>query len=103
MTQARRADTRKELENNDAILSCAKQFGVVGDATRLKICYLLCHYPELSVGAIAEKLGTSMSVVSHSLKKMLELELVQKRKNAQTAYYSLGNGEFLQTVTKMLQ
>ncbi|MBI3069706.1 MAG: winged helix-turn-helix transcriptional regulator [Candidatus Levybacteria bacterium] len=89
---------KKELENKQELLNCAKRFGIVGDATRIKICYLLCHYPELSVGKIADILDTSYSVVSHSVKKLLELQLVKRRKESQTVYYSLISNDFTKTL-----
>lgn len=89
---------KKKLKNKKELLNCAKQLGVVGDTTRLKICYLLCNYPELSVGEMAEVLDTSVSVVSHSLKKLLKLDLVKRRKEAQTVYYSLINNQFTKTL-----
>jgi len=89
---------KKELKNKKELTSCAEQLGVVGDGTRLKICYLLCHYPELSVGDMAEVLDTTHSVVSHSVKKLLNLELVKKRKEAQTVYYSLTDNDFNKTL-----
>jgi len=89
---------KKELKNKQELLNCAKQLGVVGDATRLKICYLLCRYPELNVGEMADILDTSISVVSHSLKKLLKLELVKRRKEAQTVYYSLIKNDFTKTL-----
>lgn len=89
---------KEELKNKQELLACAQQLGVVGDATRLKICYLLCHYPELNVGEMAKVLDTSVSVVSHSVKKLLELNLVQRRKEAQTVYYSLTSNEFTKTL-----
>lgn len=89
---------KNELKNKRKLLECAKQLGVVGDATRLKICYLLCNYPDLSVSQMAQVLDTSISVVSHSLKKLLSLNLVTRRKEAQTAYYSLINNDFTKTL-----
>lgn len=89
---------KKELQNRKELVACAEQFGVVGDATRLKICYLLCCHPEINVGDMAKILGTSVSVVSHSLKKLLELELVTRRKEAQTVYYSLKKNAFTNTL-----
>ena len=89
---------KKELKNKKKLLECAKQLGVVGDATRLKICYLLCRYPELNVGGMADILGASVSVVSHSVKKLLKLSLVQRRKDAQTVYYSLTKNDFTKTL-----
>jgi len=93
---------KKELQNKNELLTCAKQLGVVGDTTRLKICYLLCHYPEVSVSKMAEILDTSISVVSHSVKKLLELELVTRRKEAQTVYYSLKNNAFTETLKEFI-
>lgn len=93
---------KKELKNKQELLDCAKQLGVVGDATRLKICYLLCHYPELNVGDMAGILDASVSVVSHSLKKLLELELVNRRKEAQTVYYSLSDSKFNNTLKEFI-
>lgn len=89
---------KKELNSKKDLLECAKQFGVVGDTTRLKICYLLCHYPEVSVGEMAEILDASISVVSHSVKKLLDLGMVERRKETQTVYYSLKNCEFTKTL-----
>jgi len=93
---------KKELKNKKELIDCAKQLGVVGDATRLKICYLLCCHPELNVSDMAEILDTSVSVVSHSVKKLLELELVERRKEAQTVYYSLKNNNFTTTLKNFI-
>lgn len=93
---------KKELKNKKELVACAEQLGVVGDATRLTICYLLCHYPELNVSDMARILDTSVSVVSHSLKKLLELELVIRRKEAQTVYYSLINNQFTKTLKNFI-
>lgn len=93
---------KKNLKNKEELLECAKQLGVVGDTTRLKICYLLCHYPEFNVSDMAEILDTSVSVVSHSVKKLLELDLVTRRKEAQTVYYSLKKNEFTKTLKNFI-
>jgi DNA-binding transcriptional ArsR family regulator len=93
---------KKELRSRKELVECARQLGVVGDATRLKICYLLCHHPELNVSDMADILDTSVSVVSHSVKKLLELELVTRRKEAQTVYYSLKNNEFTKTLKNFI-
>ena len=37
---------KKELENNEAIEACAREFGVAGDATRLKVCYLAFSFAQ---------------------------------------------------------
>lgn len=80
---------KKELEKSDAIKRCADHFGVVGDTNRLKICWLLCHHPELSVSDIADLLSLEQSSVSHALRKLREAGVVSCRKEAKYSFYSL--------------
>ncbi len=80
---------KKELKNKDAILACAREFNMVGDPTRLKICYLLCRHKELSVGDIAEVVGVSVSAVSHTLHKLHKADMVESRREFRTVYYKL--------------
>lgn len=85
---------KKELASQEKIEACARQFGVVGDQTRLKICYLLCKHPELAVTEIAELVGASVSTVSHSLRRLLDTGIVWRRREARNAYYSLKQTDF---------
>ncbi len=85
---------KKELRNSKVINACAKQFEVVGDPTRLKICYLLCNHPELSVTDIANDVEISISAVSHSLKKLKSLKFVKSRRDFRTIYYSWKDKSF---------
>jgi|SRR3989344_5945516 len=87
-------DLKKELGNKKVIEACAKQFGVVGDPTRLKISYLLCNHPELSVTDIAEAVEISISAASHSLKKLKALKFVKSRRDFRTIYYSWNDKNF---------
>lgn len=85
---------KHELLNNKALELCARQCGVIGDTTKLKICYLLRYHPDLSVTTIAEIVGTTVSNASHSLNKLRAVNLVTYRKDAQTVYYSLETNAF---------
>lgn len=93
---------KKELQDDEAIELCAKQCGVIGDVTKFKICYLLRYHPELSVTAIAELVGTSVSNASHSLGKLRAVNLVKTRKEAQTVYYSLNDSRFTKTLRELI-
>lgn len=90
------------MATKKSVLKETQQLGVVGDATRLKICYLFCHYPAVSVGEMAEILDTSVSVVSHSVKKLLILQLVKRRKESQTVYYCLTENKFNKTLKNFI-
>jgi ArsR family transcriptional regulator len=85
---------QQELSNNEAIELCAYQCGVIGDVTKLKICYLLRHHSELNVTTIAKLVGTTVSNTSHSLRKLRAARLVKTRKEAQTVFYSLESNAF---------
>lgn len=80
---------KKELKDRKAILRCAAEFNMVGDPTRLKICYLLCRHKELPVGEIADIIGVSISAVSHTLKKLQKAGMVENRREFRTVYYKL--------------
>ena len=85
----RNKQIKKELENEKALIQCAEEFNMIGDPTRLKICYLLCRHKELSVGEIAEIVGVSISAVSHTLRKLKEAGVVKDRRNFRHVYYQL--------------
>ena len=80
---------KKEFENREALMQCATEFNMVGDPTRLKICYLLCRRKELSVGEIAEIIGVSVSAISHTLRKLRMAKLVKVRREAKRVFYRL--------------
>ena len=80
---------KSELMNKGAILACAREFNMVGDPTRLKICYLLCRHKELSVGEIAEVIGVSISAISHTLRKLKNADIVESRREFRNVYYKL--------------
>lgn len=94
---------KKELKNTHAILACAREFNMVGDPTRLKICYLLCRHKELSVGDIAKAVGVSISAVSHTLRKLQTANMVESRREFRTVYYKFKKSPFATIIKKQLQ
>ncbi len=80
---------KKELTNKKALIKCACDFNILGDLTRMRICYLLCKHKELSVSDIAELVGVSVSAVSHSLKALRKCCLVKSRRDFKIVYYRI--------------
>lgn len=91
---------KQELADNEGLERCARQCGLIGDVTKLKICYILEKHPELSVGAIAELTGTSVSNVSHCLSRLRDGDMVKCRRDAQTVYYSLTDNSIAEALLK---
>ena len=94
---------KKELGNEEAIIACAGQFGLVGDLTRMKICWLLCKHKELSVSDIADILDVSVSAVSHSLKRLDQNAMVERRQEHKRVFYRLSNTSFTNVIKKSLK
>lgn len=93
---------QKELQDNARIEACAERFGTTGDQTRMKICYLLCHYPKLSVSELAEIIGSPISTISHSLKRLKEIQVVENRSRAKQVLYSLSKNKFVSVIKSQL-
>lgn len=72
--------------------SAADLLAALGNGKRFLImCYLL--HGELSVGAIATRVGLSQSALSQHLAKLRNLDLVSTRRDKQTIYYSCKSDE----------
>ena len=95
-------EIKKELKDKDVLERCARQFGVIGDLTRLKICYTLCSYPELSVNELAEAVGVSPSAVSHALAKLKDIQVVKSRRENQNIFYSLKGNKFTKLIVSQI-
>lgn len=80
---------KKELANKKVLVDCACDFNILGDLTRMKICYLLCKHKEISVSDIAELVGVSISATSHSLKALKKCCLVKSRRDFKTVFYKI--------------
>ncbi len=84
-----RKNIKKELENEKEVQRCAQEFRMVGDPTRLKICYLLCRHEEMTVGTIADAVSVSISAVSHTLQKLKQAGMVVDRRDFRYVYYRM--------------
>lgn len=99
----RNRQIKNELKNEKALVKCAEEFNIVGDLTRLKICYLLCRHKELSVGEIAKIVGVSISAVSHTLCKLKKANIVKERKDFRNVYYKLKKSPLTKIVKSRLE
>ncbi len=94
---------KKELKNLKELNKCADEFNMVGDPTRLKICYLLCRHKELSVGEISDIIGVSISAVSHTLKKLQKANIVENRRDFRNVFYQLKKSSFVKHLKGHIQ
>ena len=66
----------------------AEFFRIMGDDTRLRILLEL-EDGELCVNCIAERLGCTVSAVSHQLRVLRDARLVTSRREGRSIHYSL--------------
>jgi ArsR family transcriptional regulator, lead/cadmium/zinc/bismuth-responsive transcriptional repressor len=66
----------------------ADLFSALGDPTRLRIISVLLD-GEMNVGDLASQLAMSESAVSHQLRGLRQLRLVNSRKDGRQVYYAL--------------
>lgn len=79
----------------------AEFFKVFGDATRLKILYvLLCS--EMCVYDIANLVGMSQSAISHQLRILKQMDLVKNRREGKTIFYSLADSHIVTILSQGL-
>ena len=97
--QARVAQARQNLRDDQVYASLAETFGALADSNRAKIIYSLADQ-ELCVCDIACVVGISESAVSQHLRILRTLRLVKQRKHGRMIYYSL-NDDHIRTLLEV--
>lgn len=70
--------------------SAAEFFRMLGDETRIKIFWILCHSEECVIG-LSEMLGISSPAVSHHLRVLRECSLIGSRRDGKEVYYKIAD------------
>jgi len=75
-----------------SFISLSNILALAGNEVRLKMVYLLEEERELCPCDLADILGMSIPAVSQHLRKLKDGNIVETRKEGQTIYYSLTQG-----------
>ncbi len=81
----------KVMPQDQELLDLADFFKIFGDATRIKILYVLSQ-SEMCVCDIANLLKMGQSAISHQLRLLKQMRLVKFRREGKTVFYSLADG-----------
>ncbi len=81
------------LEADKEIDQRLRIYQILSGKTRYKLVKLLADLKELCVCDMAKILDTSVSAVSHQLRRLRKAKLVSTRRDKQTIYYSLKDKE----------
>ncbi|MCG7402903.1 MULTISPECIES: metalloregulator ArsR/SmtB family transcription factor [Caballeronia] len=74
------------ITSDDRVVPLADLFRLLGDPTRLRIV-LACVERKRAVGAIAELLGLSASLVSHHLRLLRAARIVRAERQGKQVFY----------------
>ncbi len=72
--------------------TAAEFFRMLGDETRIKIFWILCHSEECGVG-LSERLGISSPAAAHHLRVLRECGLIDSRRDGKEVWYRLADSE----------
>jgi ArsR family transcriptional regulator, lead/cadmium/zinc/bismuth-responsive transcriptional repressor len=90
------------LSSDERVVPVADLFRVLGDPTRLRIV-LACVNSPRAVGAIAESLGLSQSLVSHHLRLLRAARVVRAERAGKQVFYVAADRHISGMLTDMLE
>ena len=92
----------KEMPSEETLKELADFYKVFGDATRVKILFVLLQ-AEMYVCDLAETLGMTQSAISHQLRVLKQMKLVKNRREGKTVYYSLADGHIQNIISQGME
>ena len=95
------AQILRRMPEQPAFAEAADVFSQLGDATRLRILWILCHSEEC-VTNIAAAIGMSDPAVSHHLRILKKTGLATSRRIGKEVHYTLAKTEEADLIHRMI-
>lgn len=93
---------QEQLKNVDHFQTVADVFKQLGDTTRIRIFWLLCHYEECVIN-ISALLNMSSPAVSHHLRPLKNSGLIVSRRIGKEVYYRAADTEQGRLLHQMIE
>ena len=90
------------MPDEERIKELAEFYKVFGDATRVKILYVLLE-SEMCVCDLAAVLKMTQSAISHQLRVLKQMKLVKNRRDGKTVYYSLADNHIQNIISQGME
>ena len=98
--QCRVINSNQALE--ERMKELAEFYKVFGDATRVKLLYVLLE-SEMCVCDLAAVLQMTHSAISHQLRVLKQMKLVKNRRDGKTVYYSLADDHIQNIISQGME
>jgi len=95
-------DIKEQLSNIDDFRKIAEIFKQLGDTTRIRIFFLLCHREECVIN-ISAMLDMSSPAVSHHLRPLRDSGLIISRREGKEVYYRAADTPQSQLLHQMIE
>lgn len=92
----------KELKNTEKFQLVADIFKQLGDATRVRLFWLLCHCEECVIN-LSAMMEMSSPAVSHHLRLLRSSGLIVSRREGKEVYYHAADTEQSRLLHKMIE
>lgn len=93
---------QEQLDHIDDFQTVAEVFKQVGDSTRVRIFWLLCHCEEC-VTNISAMMNMSSPAVSHHLRPLKNSGLIVSRREGKEVYYKAADNEQSRLLHQMIE
>ena len=82
--------------------AAAQLFHQLGDGTRIRIFWILCHCEECVIN-LSAMMEMSSPAVSHHLKQLKSADLIESRRDGKEVYYKASENKKAETLHNMLE
>ncbi len=95
-------EIQQKMPEENVLKDLADFYKVFGDATRIRILYVLLQH-EVCVCDLAEILEMTQSAISHQLRILKQMKLVKNRREGKTVFYSLADGHIQNIISQGME
>lgn len=95
-------EIKRELAASDSFNAAAELFKQLGDPTRIRVFWILCHREEC-LANLSALLGMSSPAVSHHLRPLKECGLITGRRDGKEVHYKVADTEVCRLLHLMVE
>ena len=91
-----------QLGETESFIRVTEVFRQLGDSTRIRLFWLLCHCEECVIN-ISSMLGMSSPAVSHHLRMLKDSGLIESRRMGKEVYYKAASSRESRMLHEMIE